>query len=65
MSQVPPPFDPELAATLAVMQDVVPPGLTPEEIETGRQGPGIQMLDDLDVTLDGFFEAEDRTVPGP
>jgi hypothetical protein len=65
MSQVPPPFDPELAAALDLIKDVVPPGLSPDEIDAVRQGPGIQMLADLDLTMDGFFEVEDRTVPGP
>lgn len=65
MSHVPPPFDPELAATLDLIKDVVSPGLTPDEIDAVRQGPGIQMLADLDLTMGGFFEVEDRTVPGP
>jgi acetyl esterase/lipase len=65
MSHVPPPFDPELAAVLDLIKDVVSPGLSPDEIEAVRQGPGIQMLADLDLTMDGFFEVEDRTVPGP
>jgi acetyl esterase/lipase len=65
MSHVPPPFDPELAAALDLIKDVVSPGLSPDEIEAVRQGPGIQMLADLDLTMDGFFEVEDRTVPGP
>ncbi|MFF0163600.1 alpha/beta hydrolase [Streptomyces sp. NPDC005263] len=65
MSHVPPPFDPELAAALDLIKDVVSPGLTPDEIDTVRQGPGIEMLADLDLTMDGFFEVEDRTVPGP
>ncbi|MDN0198796.1 alpha/beta hydrolase [Streptomyces sp. S.PNR 29] len=65
MTQVPPPFDPELAAALELIKDVVSPGLTMDEIADVRQGSGIQMLADLDLTLDGFFEVEDRQVPGP
>ncbi len=65
MTQVPPPFDPELAAALELIKDVVSPGLTMDEIADVRQGPGIQMLAELDLTLDGFFEVEDRVVPGP
>lgn len=65
MTQVPPPFDPELAAALELIKDVISPGLTMDEIAGVRQGPGIQMLADLDLTMDGFFEVEDRTVPGP
>ncbi|KOG34195.1 alpha/beta hydrolase [Streptomyces resistomycificus] len=65
MSHVPPPFDPELAAALDLIKDVLSPGLAPDEIDAVRQGPGIQMLAELDLTLDGCFKVEDRTVPGP
>ncbi|NUT26397.1 MAG: alpha/beta hydrolase [Streptomyces sp.] len=65
MTQVPPPFDPELAAALELIREVISPGLTMAEIADVRQGAGIQMLADLDLTLGGFFEVEDRTVPGP
>jgi acetyl esterase/lipase len=65
MTQVPPPFDPELAAALELIKDVVSPGITPDEIDAVRQGPGIEMLAELDLTMDGFFETEDRAVPGP
>src|SRR3954471_12048612 len=65
MTPTPPPFDPELSAALDMIRDVVSPGFTPDEIETARQGAGIQLLSDFDVTVDGAFEAEDRVVPGP
>ncbi|MFE3031795.1 alpha/beta hydrolase [Streptomyces canus] len=65
MTHVPPPFDPELSAALDLIKDVISPGLTLDEIDDVRQGPGIAMLADLDLTLDGFFEVEDRSVPGP
>ncbi|WP_367319198.1 alpha/beta hydrolase [Streptomyces sp. HUAS ZL42] len=65
MTSVPPPFDPELAAALELIKDVISPGMTPDEIDLVRQGPGIALLADLDLTLDGFFDVEDRTVPGP
>jgi acetyl esterase/lipase len=65
MAQAPPPFDPELAAALELIKDVIRPGLTMEEIDAVRQGPGIEMLAELDLTLDGFFQVEDRAVPGP
>ncbi|MEU0949299.1 alpha/beta hydrolase [Streptomyces canus] len=65
MTQVPPPFDPELSAALDLIKDVISPGLALDEIDDVRQGPGIAMLADLDLTLDGFFEVEDRSVPGP
>ncbi|TXS43272.1 alpha/beta hydrolase [Streptomyces sp. uw30] len=65
MTQAPPPFDPELAAALELIKDVISPGLTMDDIAEVRQGAGIQMLADLDLTLDGYFEVEDRAVPGP
>jgi acetyl esterase/lipase len=65
MTSVPPPFDPELAAALELIKDVISPGMTPEDIEAVRQGPGISLLADLDLTQGGVFEVEDRTVPGP
>ncbi|MFG2468763.1 alpha/beta hydrolase [Streptomyces canus] len=65
MTHVPPPFDPELSAALDLIKDVISPGLTVDEIDVVRQGPGIEMLADLDLTLGGFFEVEDRSVPGP
>ncbi|MET7738401.1 alpha/beta hydrolase [Streptomyces sp. NPDC005402] len=65
MTYVPPPFDPELAAALDMIKEMISPGMTLEDIELVRQGPGIQMLADMDLTLGGFFEVEDRSVPGP
>lgn len=65
MRQVPPPFDPELAGALELIKDVISPGLTFEEIPDVRQGPGIRMLAELDLTMGGTFEVEDRAVPGP
>ncbi|MYS93600.1 MULTISPECIES: alpha/beta hydrolase [Streptomyces] len=65
MTHVPPPFDPELAAALELIKDMISPGLTLDEIAEVRQGPGIQLLADLDLTMGGTFEVEDRQVPGP
>ncbi|GGW96525.1 alpha/beta hydrolase [Streptomyces chartreusis] len=65
MTQAPPPFDPELAAALELIKDVISPGLTMDEIAEVRQGAGIQLLAELDLTMDGYFEVEDRAVPGP
>ncbi|MEU1316830.1 MULTISPECIES: alpha/beta hydrolase [Streptomyces] len=65
MTHVPPPFDPELAAALELIKDVISPGLTLDEIAEVRQGPGIQLLAELDLTVGGAFEVEDRQVPGP
>ncbi|OUD02345.1 alpha/beta hydrolase [Streptomyces swartbergensis] len=65
MTHVPPPFDPELAGALELIKDMISPGLTLDEIAEVRQGPGIQLLADLDLTMGGTFEVEDRKVPGP
>ncbi|GAB7106198.1 alpha/beta hydrolase [Streptomyces phaeofaciens JCM 4814] len=65
MTSVPPPFDPELAAVLELIKDAISPALYPEDIEAVRQGPGMAMLADLDLTAGGAFEVEDRVVPGP
>ncbi|MEU2750062.1 alpha/beta hydrolase [Streptomyces collinus] len=65
MTHVPPPFDPELAAALELINGMISPGLALDEIAEVRQGPGIQMLADLDLTMGGTFEVEDRQVPGP
>ncbi|MER5428290.1 alpha/beta hydrolase [Streptomyces sp. NPDC002588] len=65
MAFVPPPFDPELAAALELIREMIQPGMTPDDIETARQGPGIQLLAQLDLTAGGALEVEDRTVPGP
>ncbi|WP_055525786.1 alpha/beta hydrolase [Streptomyces graminilatus] len=65
MTLTPPPFDPELAAVLVMLNEAVPPHLAMDEIEFVRNGPGIQMLADMDLTVDGLFQAEDRVVPGP
>ncbi|MBI0295692.1 alpha/beta hydrolase [Streptomyces sp. PRKS01-29] len=65
MTLVPPPFDPELAGALELIKDMIQPGLTMDEIDLVRQEPGIELLAQLDLTADGFFKVEDRTVPGP
>ncbi|MFG2576822.1 alpha/beta hydrolase [Streptomyces sp. NPDC048481] len=64
MSQ-PPPFDPELAAALEPVKDMIQPGLSMEDVEAARRGPGVELLSLIDLTAGGAFEAEDRTVPGP
>ncbi|MFD5254353.1 alpha/beta hydrolase [Streptomyces bobili] len=64
MTTVPPPFDPELAAALELIKDMITPGMSMEDIETVRRSPGIALLAQVDLTADGAFEVEDRTVPG-
>ncbi|MFJ8713666.1 alpha/beta hydrolase [Streptomyces violaceus] len=65
MTHVPPPFDPELAGALELIKDMISPGLTLDQIAEVRQGPGIALLAELDLTMGGTFEVEDRQVPGP
>ena len=65
MTSQPPPFDRELAAVLELMKDVIQPGLSLEDVEAARRGPGLELLSQLDLTAGGAFEAEDRTVAGP
>ncbi|WP_330461148.1 alpha/beta hydrolase [Streptomyces sp. NBC_00820] len=64
MPLVPPPFDPELAACLEQNKEVISPGLTPDEIGPAREEANADLLGLLDLTMDGAFTFEDRTVPG-
>ncbi|WP_112470383.1 alpha/beta hydrolase [Streptomyces triticisoli] len=63
MAQAPPPFDPELAAALDAVGDVRP-GLTPQDIQAARQALAPDGAGGPDLTMDGAFAVEDRTVPG-
>ncbi|KRD12189.1 MULTISPECIES: alpha/beta hydrolase [unclassified Streptomyces] len=65
MTSAPPPFDPELAAALELIKDMLQPGLAMEDLEAVRQGPAMAMLSQLDLTAGGALEVEDRTVRGP
>ncbi|MYS14544.1 alpha/beta hydrolase [Streptomyces sp. SID4982] len=65
MTMDPPPFDPELAAALEPLKDVMEPGLTPDGIEAARRDAEMEVFGSLDLTMDGAFEVEDREVPGP
>ncbi|MEU7001488.1 alpha/beta hydrolase [Nonomuraea sp. NPDC046570] len=60
----PPPFDPELAAALAVLG--LPSAFTADMIPALRQGiPGMVPPTDEELSRGGAFEVEERTVPGP
>ncbi|ANZ14660.1 alpha/beta hydrolase [Streptomyces noursei] len=65
MPTAPPPFDPELAASLESMKDVLTTGLSVEDIEALRDGPGADPMAEVDLTMDGAFHVEDRRAPGP
>ncbi|MEU6665722.1 alpha/beta hydrolase [Streptomyces sp. NPDC046727] len=58
----PPPLDRELAAALRQFQDASGPGFTLADLPAARQNATVELPD---LTLDGTFETEDRTVPGP
>lgn len=59
-----PPFDPELAAALAVFAADLPASITPDLIEPLRQVPLLAATDD-DLRRGGAFEVSERSVPGP
>jgi acetyl esterase/lipase len=62
----PPPFDPELAAALTVLHEKMPSSFTAEMIPLLRQGsPEQPLLTDEELSLDGAFDVEERSVPGP
>lgn len=63
----PPPFDPELAAALTVINEMLPPdGFRADTIEQLRAGiPGMEPPTDEELSLDGAFTIEERSVPGP
>jgi acetyl esterase/lipase len=62
----PPPFDPELAAALAVIGEMLPPALTPDLIPMMRQpNPAIPAPSNEDLRRGGAFEVSEQLVPGP
>lgn len=61
----PPPFDPELAAALAVILQRIPATFTPDLIQVLREGMAEQRVDDDEFRLGGRYEVTERLVPGP
>ncbi|MER5339103.1 alpha/beta hydrolase [Streptomyces mirabilis] len=61
----PPPFDPELAAALEIIREQLPSSFSVEMIPALREGMALSEGADLDLTRDGAFAVEERTVPGP
>lgn len=57
-----PPFDPELAAALVVLAEMMPSSLTPEMIPTLRQASWTAPFDDLVAEVGAVHE--ERTIPG-
>ena len=61
----PPPFDPELAPVLRIINELMPP-IGPDTLQTMRAGiPGMEPADNETLARDGAFLVEERTVPGP
>ena len=62
----PPPFDPELAAALAAIGDLLPRELTLDLIPAMRQpNPAMPRPSDDDLRRGGTFDVTERLVPGP
>ena len=60
-----PPFDPELAAVLAVVGAQLPSTLTPEMIGPMRLGNITPPIDEVLAARAVKIVVEDRTIPGP
>jgi len=60
-----PPFDPELAAALAVINENVPSAFTAEMLPALREGMAALRATDEELSLGGAFVVEERMVPGP
>jgi acetyl esterase/lipase len=59
------PFDPELAAALAMLGDVFPREFTIDDIPALRQNPALRPQTNEELSRDGAFEITERRVPGP
>jgi len=63
---IPPPFDPELTAALAVLAERLPPVFSLDLIQVMRQpNPAMPPVTNEELRLDGAFEVTERQVPGP
>ncbi|MFI6786918.1 alpha/beta hydrolase [Nonomuraea sp. NPDC050383] len=62
----PPPFDPELAAALPLINEHIPPSITTDVLSTLRSGAAeAGFTIQTDLTRGGAFHVQERTVPGP
>jgi acetyl esterase/lipase len=61
----PPPFDPELAAALVVIGEIVQPGITLDMIPAMREEYPDPPPTDEELSRGGEFRIEERAVPGP
>ncbi len=64
-TQVRPPFDPELAAALALVREQIPPSLTPDLIGPMREGNDLMAVTLEMLSREGTVEVSEREVPGP
>ncbi|GIF20005.1 acetyl esterase/lipase [Actinoplanes tereljensis] len=60
---LPPPFDPELAAALGVIQEMLPP-FTLDSLAEARGGGAVAGPTDVQLRRDGAFTVAERVVPG-
>lgn len=61
-----PPFDPDLAAVLAMIGEAAPPTMTPDMIIPGREAmAAMPLLSDEALARGGAYTVEERRVPGP
>jgi acetyl esterase/lipase len=65
MAMVPPPFDPELAAALAVVTGDLPSTITLELVRQTRAQEAAALPTNEQLGRDGLFAVEERAVPGP
>jgi acetyl esterase/lipase len=59
-----PSFDPELAAALTALAEMIPSSLTPDMIQALRDGGAMARPTDEELSRDGKFRVEERSVPG-
>lgn len=60
-----PPFDPELAAVLPAVNEVLPSSILPDDLDRVREQVAAAFLPIDEVIAGRAIEHEDRTVPGP
>ncbi|MCH5671492.1 alpha/beta hydrolase [Streptomyces gilvus] len=67
MAFTPPPFDPELAAALEIINRNLPASFTLGDVAQMREAAaqGMALVTDAHLSRDGRFQVEERLVPGP
>jgi acetyl esterase/lipase len=64
VDMTPPPFDPELAATLSALAEMAPASVTPDMVPAMRAGSLLGLPSDDELRRDGRFTVDERQVPG-